>query len=214
MAKVIIGIVIFFGLTACSSTLKQFNFTAAQLQRSPDFTRQNMEKDKVAILSAVAVDILHEYRRVLGDSFSKALRETYPDIPQISPQETLSLLNRADLADEYTDMIRNYEISGIFRKSSLTKIGKALEVRYLIQVSLLQYSQNTATRFSFLGIRFLQTRSSTLRVFAQIWDVSSGGIAWEGSSSATLAGEDVREKPIPFEEVATRAWQELLKQLP
>jgi hypothetical protein len=111
-------------------------------------------------------------------------------------------------------MVRTYEISGILRKTSQQKIGRALDVRYLIQVSLLQFSQDTATRFSFLGIRFLQTRSSSLRVFAQIWDVSSGAIVWEGSSSATVAGEDVREKPIPFEEVAKRAWEELLKKLP
>jgi hypothetical protein len=214
MKKILLGSLICIGLTACAGPLSQFNFTAVELQRSPNFTHRNLEKGKAAILSAVAVDVYHEYRRVLADSYSKALREIYPDIPQITPQETLSLLNSADLADEYTDMIRTYEISGILRKTSQKKIGQALDVRYLIQVSLLQYSQDTATRFAFLGIRFLQTRSSTLRVFAQIWDVTSGAIVWEGSSSATVAGEDVREKPIPFEEVATRAWQELLKQLP
>jgi hypothetical protein len=214
MIKILAGILLCIGLTACAGPLSQVNFTAIELQRSPDFTHLNLEEGKVAILNAVAADIFHEYRRVLGDSFSKALRETYPDIPQIPPQETLSLLNGKDLADEYTEMVRTYEVSGILRKKSQQKIGRALGVRYLIQVSLLQYSQDTATRFSFLGIRFLQTRSSFLRVFAQIWDVSSGAIVWEGSSSATVAGEDVREKPIPFEAVATRAWQELLKKLP
>jgi len=214
MKKILAGILLCIGLTACAGPLSQFNFTAVELQRSPDFTHLNLEEGKVAILNAVAADIFHEYRRVLGDSFSKALHDIYPDIPQIPPQETLSLLNGTDLADEYTEMVRIYEISGILRKKNQQKIGRALGVHYLIQVSLLQYSQDTATRFSFLGIRFLQTRSSFLRVFAQIWDVSSGAIVWEGSSSATVAGEDVREKPIPFEEVATRAWQELLKKLP
>jgi hypothetical protein len=214
MKKNLAGVLLSIGLTACAGPLSQINFTAVELQRSPDFTHRKLEEGKTAILSAVAVDVFHEYRRVLADSFSKALHDTYPDIPQIPPQETLSLLNNADLTDEYTDMIRTYEISGILRKTSQKKIGRALDVRYLIQVSLLQYSQDTATRFSFLGIRFLQTRSSFLRVFAQIWDIPSGAIVWEGSSSATLAGEDVREKPIPFEAVATRAWQELLKQLP
>lgn len=33
-------------------------------------------------------------------------------------------------------------------------------------------------------------------------------------SEVTLAGENVREKPIPFEEVATRVWQELKNSCP
>jgi hypothetical protein len=214
MRRFIVGITICFGLTACSGPLTQFNFTAAELQRSPNFSHTELEEGKVAILSAVAVDVYHEYRRVLGDSFSKALRQTYPDIPQIPPQKTLSLLNRADLADEYIAMIRGYENAGILGKSSLKRFSQVLGVQYMIQVSLLQYTQDTATRFSLLGLRLFQTRSSTLRVFAQIWDASTGGIVWEGSSSATIAGENVSEKPIPFEEVATRAWEELIKKLP
>jgi len=214
MRNAIVGVIFCLGLTACAGPLTQFNFTASELQRSPNFTHRELEEGKVAILSAVAVDIYHEYRRVLADSFSKALRQTYPDIPQIPPQETLSLLNRADLAEDYITMVRGYEGSGILRKSSLLKFSRILGVRYMIQVSLLQYTQDTATRFSILGLRLFQTRSSTLRVFAQIWDASTGGIVWEGSSSATIAGENVSEKPIPFEEVATRAWEELIKKLP
>jgi len=210
----IVGIGICLGLAGCAGPLTQFNFTAAELQRLPTFTHTELEKGRVAILSAVAVDVYHEYRRVLGDSFSKALRQIYPAIPQISPQETLSLLNRAGFADEYIAMVRGYESAGILGKSSLERFSHALGVRYMIQVSLLQYTQDTATRFSILGLRLFQTRSSTLRVFAQIWDASTGGIVWEGSSSATIAGENVSEKPIPFEEVATRAWEELIKKMP
>ena len=211
MQKVIAGIILCFGLTACAGPLSQFNSKAGELQRAPNFTHQNLEDRKIGILSAAGGD---GYRRVLGESFSKVLRQIHPEIPQIPPQEALSLINRADLADEYTNMLRDYETSGILRKASLKRIGEIVGARYLIQLSLLQYTQDTSTRASVFGIRFMQTRSSTLRVFAQIWDAAAGEIVWEGSSSVTLAGEDVREKPIAFEEVATRAWQELIKQLP
>ncbi|MBI3596996.1 MAG: hypothetical protein HY203_07590 [Nitrospirae bacterium] len=210
MQKILTGIILCVGLTACAGPLTQFNFNATELQRVPDFTHQNLVDQKIGILSATGGD---GYRRVLADSFSKALSTVRPEIPQLTPQKAIGLLNRANLADEYTNMIRDYETSGVLRKESLSRIGEALGVGYLIQLSLLQYTQDTSTRFSFLGIRFLETRSSTLRVFAQIWDVRSGEIVWEASSEVTLAGEDVREKPIAFEEVATRAWQELIKQL-
>jgi len=211
MKKILKGILLCIGLSACAGPLTQFHFNAFELERATGFTHQNLEEHKIGILSATGGD---GYRRVLGDSFSKALRLTRPEIPQVPPQEATGLLNRDNLADDYTNMLRDYETSGILRKESLQRIGKSLGVRYLIQLSLLQYSQDTSTRFSVFGIRFLGTRASTLRVFAQIWDASSGAIVWEGSSEVTLAGEDLREKPISFEEVATRAWQALLKQLP
>ncbi|HUK57353.1 MAG TPA: hypothetical protein VLY20_11920 [Nitrospiria bacterium] len=210
MKKIFPGITLCIGLAACAGPLTQFHSNAMELERAPRFTHQNLEDRKVGIVSATGGN---GYRRVLGDPFAKALRTIHPEIPQIPPQEAIGLLNRANLADEYTNMIRDYETSGILRKESLNRIGEALGVGYLIQLSLLQYTQDTSTRFSFLGIRFLETRSSTLRVFAQIWDVRSGEVAWEASSEVTLAGEDVRERPITFEEVATRAWQELIKQL-
>lgn len=211
MVKRIVVFVLLIGLSACAGPLTQFHFNAFELNRTTGFSHQNLEEMKIGILSASGSD---GYKRVLGDSFSRALRLTHPEIPQVPPQEATSLLNRDNLADEYTHMLHDYETSGILRKESLQRIGKSLDVRYLIQLSLLQYTQDTSTRFSILGIRFLETRASTLRVFGQIWDTSSGAIVWEGSSEVTLAGEDIREKPISFEEVATRAWQELIKRLP
>jgi len=211
LAKIAVGLILGIGLSACAGPLTQLNFNAAEIVRSPGFTHRDLEEGKVGILSATGTD---GYRRVLGDSFSKALRLTHPEIPQVPPHEAIGMINRANLADDYAMMIWDYETSGILRKETLRRIGEALEIRYFIQLSLLEYSQDTSTRISAFGIRFLETRSSTLRVFAQIWDTSSGSIVWEGSSEVTLAGEDVRAKPITFEEVATRAWAELIKKLP
>ncbi len=198
------------GLTACSGPLSQFNFRADELRRDPGFTREEL-RQKIGVFTAPGDN---NFRRVLADSFSKALLELRPDIPQIPPQEALSLINAADLADVYVQMLRDYDTSGILRKAGLQQISRALAARYLIQLNLIQYTQDSSNRFSVLGVRFVQTRSSTLKVFAQIWDGESGRIVWEGSAFVTLAGEDVREKPIPFEEVALRAWTELIKQIP
>lgn len=211
MSKILTGIALFTGLVACAGPLSQSSFEAEELQRATHFVHQNLTDLKIGVLPATGAN---GYRRVLADSFSKALRQIRPEVLQLPPQEVLSTLNRVDLSDEYTNMLKDYETSGILRKASLNRIGKGLGVQYLIHLSLLQYVQNASTRVSVLGIRFIQTRSSTLRVFAQIWDTASGEIVWEGSSSVTLAGEDVREKPIPFEDVATRAWKELIQQLP
>ena len=209
--KILAGIVLCLELVGCAGPLTQFNFQADELQRVPDFTGQNLKTQKFAIVASTHDD---NFKRVLADSFSKALKQTRPDISQIPPQEVLSILNRGGLADEYTGMLRDYGTSSILRKTGLNPIGKALGVSYLIHLSLLQYSQDTSSRINFMGLRLIQTRSSTLRVYAEIWDTATGEIVWGGSSTVTLAEDRVRDKPIPVEEVAARAWTELIKQLP
>lgn len=195
----------------CAGPLKQFTYQASELSRSADFTRQNLLFTRVGILTATGVE---NYRLVIGDSLAKALKELEPQVALIDPDQTLSIINRADLSENYTQMLRDYQTSGILRKGILNQVGRALGVRYLILPNLLEYRRDTSTRISVLGVRFVQTRSSTLRVFAQIWDGETGDIVWEGSAEVTLAGEDIREKPIPFEEVALLAWKELIKKLP
>jgi len=198
-------------IAGCAGPLKQFTYQASELSRSADFTRQNLLSTKMGILSATGVE---NYRLIIGDSLAKALKELDPKVALVDPNQAVNLINRADLAQDYTLMLREYETSGILRKGILKRVSQALGVRYLILPNLLEYRRDTSTRISVLGVRFVQTRSSTLRVLAQIWDAETGGIVWEGSAEVTLAGEDIREKPIPFEEVALLAWKELIKKLP
>lgn len=195
----------------CAGPLKQFTYQASELSKSADFARQNLLFARVGILTATGVE---NYRLVIGDSLAKALQELEPQIAIVDPDQALSLINWADLSEDYTQMLREHQISGILRKGILNRIGRALDVRYLILPNLLEYTRDTSTRVSILGVRFVQTRSSTLRVLAQIWDAEMGSIVWEGTAEVTLAGEDIREKPIPFEEVALLAWKELIKKLP
>ena len=198
-------------IAGCAGPLSQFTYQASELSRAADFTRQNLLSTKVGILTATGVE---NYRLVIGDSLAKALKELEPQIAIVDPDQALSLINRADLVEDYTQMLREHQISGILRKGILKRVSRALGVRYLILPNLLEYRRDTSTRISVLGVRFVQTRSSTLRVLAQIWDSEMGSIVWEGTAEVTLAGEDIREKPIPFEEVALRAWKELIKKLP
>jgi hypothetical protein len=206
-----LGLSLLILAVGCAGPLKQITHQASELSRSPAFTRESLVSSKVGILTATGVE---NYRLVIGDPLAMALKETEPNIQLSNMDETLTLINQAHLSREYTEMLRDYKVSGILQKEMLNRIHQVVNARYLILPTLLEYRRDTSTRISILGIRFVETRSSTLRVFAQIWNAETGDIVWEGSSQATVAGEDIREKPIPFEEVALLAWSELFKKLP
>src|SRR5581483_5093623 len=77
-----------------------------------------------------------------------------------------------------------------------------------------RFTQTMSSRLSVFGLRLFQMRVSTLRLSVQIWDVRTGTIVWEAGGEATLAGEDMREFRIPFEEIARHLWRRILDQLP
>ena len=70
-----------------------------------------------------------------------------------------------------------------------------------------------SSRFSFFGLRLLQARVTAIRLTLQLWDTRTGNIVWGSYGEATLAGEDIRESRIPFDEIARRLWSHMLDDL-
>jgi hypothetical protein len=194
----------------CAGPLKQVTYQASEQSRSPDFSRNDFLSSKVGILTATGVE---NYRLIIGYSLAKALLEINPDLELVPPNRAINLINGAGLDQDYRRMLSDYHTTGILSRETLNRVGEALGVDYLILPNLIQFRQDTSTRVAILGIRFMQTRSSSLLVLAEIWNRHSGSLVWEGSAGVTLAGEDVREKPIPFDQVALLAWRELIKAL-
>ena len=196
---------------SCASPLKQVTRQASELSRSEQFTREDLLSSSIGILTATGVK---NYRLIIGNSLATALQELDAQWSITPSNQTINLINRADLGMEYSQMLEEYQISSILEKRTLQKISKALDVQYLILPNLLGYDRRTATRISVFGVRFVHTRSSTLRIMAQIWNGQTGDMVWEGSAEVTLANEDIREKLISFDEISLLAWKTLIEKLP
>ena len=205
----IVGIGLLTG--SCAGPLKQFTYQASELSRTGDFTRDDLFSEKIGILTATGVE---NYRLVIGNSMATALIELDSNLSLVTPDQTANLINRADLSQDYSRMLKEHKTTGILEKKILYRVSRVLGVRYLILPNLLEYKRDSSTRISVLGVRFMRTRSSTLRVMAQIWNSQSGDLVWKGSAEVTLAGEDIREKPISFDEVSLLAWKALFEKLP
>jgi hypothetical protein len=117
------------------------------------------------------------------------------------------------LTREYADMVTACVRTGILNRVGLEKSGRALHATHVFQPILAWFSQSMSGRLSILGLRILQTRVTALRLTLQLWDTRTGVILWESSGEATLAGEDIRESRIPFDEIARRLWSHMLDDL-
>jgi len=59
----------------------------------------------------------------------------------------------------------------------------------------------------------MDTKQASLRVFIQVWDSETGGVAWEGSGELNFAYESAAENPAPFEKAATLAARRMYQEL-
>ena len=146
--------------------------------------------------------------------FARMLEKERPDIRVVSLPEALSAVNQAGLADEYKQMYVDYSDTGIFKKNSLQRVGDVIGARYLAQLKLSSFNQNSRGRFNFLGLRLMQTKTANIRLFLQIWDSDSGAIVWEGAEEMNYAWDTASEKPVTFQLIVEEIARNLVNKLP
>ncbi|MDH4185773.1 MAG: hypothetical protein OEV08_02135 [Nitrospira sp.] len=200
-------------LAGCAGPLTQWGEDTTFTPRASSFDPASLKQDPVAVLHAVVGFGLEGYSHQVSRSLSAALANIPQTMHNIPVQEGLSRINREGLAGEYAQMVSDYAKSGILNRATLERIGKTLNVTYVFQPSMASFSQATAGRFSFFGLRLFQTRITTMRLAVQLWNARTGDIVWEASGEATLATEDVRELRIPFDAIAQRLWSHMLNNL-
>lgn len=198
---------------ACVGPLQQWGEETTFHPKAASFDPSTLKQEQVAVLSALVGFGLEGYAPQVSRSLASALTQTRIPLKSLTVHDALNRINREGLTGEYAGMVSDYVQTGILERVGLEKIGRALHAAYVFQPTLASFSQSMSSRFSFLGLRLLQTRVTTLRLTLQLWDTRTGEIVWESSGEATLAGEDVREFRIPFEEIARRLWSHILDDL-
>jgi len=126
----------------------------------------------------------------------------------------LGQVNRANLADDYRKMYKEYAVTGILKKETMTKISSLINVRYFALLNLGQFTAGSSGRFGLLGLRIVDTKYSNIRLFLQIWDGHTGAIAWEGMVELNYSNETLSEDPITFRQVIEESAKLMIKKIP
>ena len=132
----------------------------------------------------------------------EALTDLLPNAHVVQLPEMLSSINKSGFARPYAAMLNEYEHTGILERDAIRDVGEAGGVRYLAKFNLSDFLQSSDKRLAIAGIRMFDTWRATIRVHLEIWDATTGEIAWEGNEELVFAREGMKEKPVSFSQVA------------
>jgi hypothetical protein len=205
------AVAISFLLSACSGT--------TQIQRTLKYESFELQvgdlvENGVAFITPTSITGQEQDRQSVAFLFARVLEEERPDVPVMSLAETLGEINNAGLLDEYRQMFEYYDDTGILPAASLKKISEVTGQRYIAMLQMAAYSNNSSGRVRIFGVRFIVTKSATLRLFNQIWDSETGRIAWEANQEMTVSYETAAETAVTFETMVEYVAKDLVTMLP
>ncbi len=174
----------------------------------------DLEAAGVAFITPSTVTGQEEEKQAVALIFAEVLKRERPSIRVVALAETLGAINRSGLADGYKRMYNDYRDTGLFERGILKQVGAATGSRYLLQLKLQRFSQGDKERFGILGLRIVETRFASVRLFFQIWDTHDGTIAWEGMQEMLYAEDKIAERPVTLQTVIDRAARDLIARLP
>lgn len=170
-------------------------------------------QDGIGVLTPSAPTGQESDKQALADALGVILERDVAEGRIVSLPALLSAVNQAGLARSYSNMFDEYDRTGILERDTLRAIGDAAGTRYVAKLNLGNFQQQTSGRARILGVRFLDTRTASIRVHLEIWDTDTGGIVWQGNEELTFAQERVREQPVTFQQVAAMAAERLVSKL-
>ena len=139
-------------LTGCSTT-KQLHTTTQTLSISLE--PQVLHTSGIAFITPSSVTGQEEDKQALALAFTEALKKARPALRVVPLPATLSAINRANLSGEYRQMFEDYRLTGIFSRDTLLKVSQVTGVRYLAQLKLGGFRQESKNRWGTLVIRML-----------------------------------------------------------
>jgi hypothetical protein len=210
-----IGLALLLG--ACASqqlqTKTQQNIPTTQVLVI-DLKAKDLRDGGVAFITPSSITGQEEDKQALALAFTEVLLTLRPDLRIMPLPQTLSAINRVGLTRDYRQMFEDYRLTGIFDRETLQKVADVTKTRYLAQLKLGAFRQESKNRFGVLGIRVLDTKTSTIRLFLQIWDSKDGSVAWEGAQESTVSHEALAEDYVSMKSIVQESARDLVAHLP
>ena len=182
--------------------------------RSISLRPGDLEAHGIGFITPSAATGQEEEKQAVAFVFADVLREERRNVRVVPLAETLSAVNKAGLADAYSRMYHDYRDTGLLKFDILQKIGVAVGVRYIAQIKVQSFGQHSRDRLGLLGLRVVETKRGTVRLFMQIWDSMDGSVAWEATQELHYAFDTITEEQMTLKTVVGRAAQDLVAKLP
>jgi len=182
--------------------------------RTFSLTSNDLRRHGLAFITPSTVTGQEEEKQAVAFTFSDVLYTERPDIPIRTLPQTLCAVNKAGLEEEYTQMFEDYRNTSLFKTASLKEVANATGMRYLAQLKLSGFTQSTDGRLSVFGLRVIDTKEASIRLFLQIWDSADGSIVWECADELQYSMDNPTEETVTLKKVLEKASKHLVDDLP
>jgi hypothetical protein len=199
-------------LVAGCSTLPMYYSTVRDQVIS--LRERDLEGAGIAFITPSTITGQEQEKEAVALTFTDVLKDMRPEMKVSTLAETLGAVNKAGLAETYKRMYDDYRDTGLFPAEPLRRVATAAGARYVAQLKLQGFSENSKGRFGFLGLRIVETKYADLRLFFQIWDSRDGSIAWEAMQELRVTRESITEEPVMLRKVLEKSALELISRLP
>ena len=180
---------------------------------SPPLDVARLSHEPVATLGVLVPAGLQDFRPVLSHALVEAVAEAIPSVPAYPIYDTLNALNEHGLAAEYADLLSGFRQTGVLERKRLQSLCSALRCRYVLLPGLTGFDEVLVDHFEITGLKIVQSRVSTLRLWLQLWDAWTGRMLWESSGEARVASELLRpDRTVPFDETARKLWLRMIRE--
>jgi hypothetical protein len=202
-------------MTGCASSPDIWTVRTSSTLLPRSSNPVNIDQEAVALLTPLAPPSLRGNEVALSSYLDDIIKEIVPAWKVIDEQQTINLINRHGLAEEYARLRESAEQSHILDRELLKKIGKSIEARYVFQPRLAYVLQTMTDRLNLppFDILILQTRSAHIRLSLQLWDTMNGELIWSSAAETALQSEAVNQDPVFVEDAARITWGSMLSDL-
>ena len=199
--------VIGFGAACVTAPVKQ----GSTLKTFVEPSIQASAIKAVAILPIRNMQLLPDEIREFNRGITDGMSRQNPKLKLVGAVESVTLLNSADLADKYSQFLRDYNQSGIPDIKILNEIGKALGVDAILQGEVSSINQADG----YLGVNGVQYYGKTgLSVRYILLSTANGTVLWEATGTAFKLSEKPKEPAPTLYEVIQLAQEKILSALP
>jgi hypothetical protein len=170
-------------ISGCAAT----SYQAGEVTyKSDSFSVDDLESGGLAVLPAVTAEGVEGYRRPFGEALNDVVADVAGDSDHVTWQETMDLINAADLATPYNRAIATYRETSIIDLGFVQEMGNALGVRYLLFVQLDEPEFENKVKRGLLSPGYRRKERIGVSAFAQVWDAVTGDVVWEGVGNAGI----------------------------
>jgi len=196
------------------STLQHHGTVTVATAGVPGLKPGDLRESGIAFITPSTVTGQEQDRSTLSLIFTQVFSELRPETRVSTLGETLGRINGAGMAEEYKRMLAGLVGAELLDRQSLADVARVTGVRYVAQLKMAAFRQESQDRFGFLGLHLVDTRKANIRLSLQIWNSADGTVAWEGAEELYLAVESLEASPISFRRMVETAAREIIGKIP